>query len=134
MLNLNGSNCRVHLDLFMKAPVIGCAKVFHKTAGPRTAVTPGRIQAWVKSQCLTFHDANQILLFLQQLEFVFIRDPGQVQAVNFLILAEQGIVRRPEHRVPQDASNVSPAAVRAAADRACATIGNSAMQAKYLAA
>jgi hypothetical protein len=134
MLNLNGSDCRVNLDLFVEAPVISFAKVFYETACPRAAIASGRIQTWVKPQCLTFHDGNQILFFLQHLEFVIIRNPGQLQAVNFLILAEQGIVRGPEHRVPHDAPHVPPAAVSAAANRARATIRDAAMKAKYLAA
>src|SRR5262249_5438750 len=61
---------------------------------------------WVKAQRLTGIDFDQVFLKLELLEFVVVGDARKVEPINFFVLADQGIVGRPEHWVPCDAAEV----------------------------
>ena len=102
-LNLDGANRGIHLDSIMKLVVVDGGEIFNKIARPRTAVAARGIEAAVNVQPFILFDRNQIAAKLSIVPVRRRPDAGQIEPIDFFILSKQGIVRRPEHRIPKDA-------------------------------
>src|SRR5271165_577936 len=107
LLDFDGADSRVQLNLVVELAVIRFRKVGDEIASPGTAVAARRIKAVVNAKGLTFLDRNQFVRGFQCLQFVFVLDAREIEAVNLFILPEQRIVRRSEHRVPEHAANTA---------------------------
>jgi hypothetical protein len=57
---------------------------------------------------LAGNDRNQLLAADQLLEFSFILNARQLQAINFLVLSQQRIVGRTEYRIPKHTAKTGP--------------------------
>ena len=108
-LYLHRPHRRIHLNRIVELLVVSLAQIVKKVARPRTAITAIRIKPRIEAQRLAGNDRNQFLAGDQLIELSLILDSRQFQAVNFLVLAQQRIARRAEHRVPKHAAKASPA-------------------------
>src|ERR1700692_4833309 len=104
LLNLDGADGGIYLDLGMKLVVVNFRKVFDEITRPRTTVAPGWIETRMEMQTCAFFDRHQIMRRFELFQFNVIGNPRQIKPVDFLILPNQGIVGRPEHRIPKQAS------------------------------
>ena len=64
-------------------------------------------------------DGDQLLIAYQLFQLRLVVDAGQLEAVNFFILAEHGLMRATQHRVPLDAAGMT-AMASVAMSRRCA--------------
>jgi hypothetical protein len=110
VLNSDGAYGGIYLDLIMEAAVIGFTEIFDEIARPGPAIAARWIEPRIEAQRLRRGNLDQILPCFQLLQFVIISDAGQFEAIDFFILTEQGIVRRPKHRIPHDVADVPAAA------------------------
>ena len=106
LLDLDGANSGVHLDLLVELTVVGLAQVLNEIARPRTAKAAIGIEARIDAQRLSGTDRDQSLAGLQRFQFVVVLNAGQIEAVDFFVLPQQRFVRRTEHRVPSNAANM----------------------------
>jgi hypothetical protein len=106
LLHFDGANRRVDLDLRVKLGVVSLTQIFDKVARPGTAVAPVWIKPRIDSQRRTGTDRDQGLTLFEGFEFVVVLNSWQVETIDFFVLAEQGIMRRAEHRVPANAACV----------------------------
>jgi hypothetical protein len=102
LLDLDGADGRVELNGMVELGAEVAAQVLHKVARPGTAVAALRRKLWRDVQVITFAKWDEIVRCDQLFQFVIVLDARQLQAVDFCVLAEQGIVRRAEDRVPVD--------------------------------
>src|SRR5438876_11929179 len=130
LLPFHGPHRGVYLDLAVELFVVGCAQVIEKFACPRTAIAAIGIEPRIKTQRLTSDDRHQLIISFELLQLSIILDARQLQPIDLLILAEQGIARWTKHGVPAQAPSLGPAK-RAAAN---ATRWDILMQAQRLAA
>jgi hypothetical protein len=100
-LNFYGSNGGINLNLFVKLMVVNGGQIQDKIARPRSAIATGRVEAPVKVQPFIFFDRNQIVRRFQLFQFEVVGDSRQIEPIDFFILSDQGVVRRAEHRIPE---------------------------------
>jgi hypothetical protein len=103
-LHFDGADGRVQLDLVVELSVINGGKVGDKVAGPGTAEAARGIEARIDAQSFAGFDGNQFTRRLQGFEFVIILNAGKIEAVDLVILPEQGIVGRTEEGIPEYAT------------------------------
>jgi len=106
-LHHDGTDGGVDLDLIVELAVINLGKVVDEVARPGTAVAARRIETFVNAERFAFFNRNQFMRRFQFFEFVVVLNTWQIETVDFLILAEQGIVRRTEQRIPEQASKTA---------------------------
>ena len=114
LLNLYRPHRRIHLDLLVEAVVVGLAQVVHKVERPRPAISPRRIQPRIEAQRLPSANFQQGTVRLQSFQFGLILNARQIEPVDLSILEQQGLVRRPEHRIPSQPPEMPAVCVRAA--------------------
>jgi len=127
-LYLYRTHGRIHLNRGVEVLIISFAKIIKKIARPRAAITAIGIKSRIKAQGLAGNDWNQFLAGDQLIEFRLILDARQFEAVDFFVLAQQGIAGWTEYRIPKDASE--PAMTFAGVT--CILAGRDLMQAKSL--
>jgi hypothetical protein len=104
LLNLHSSDSRVDLNLVVKLMVVRLAKIFDEVARPWAAEAAVRIQSRVDAQRLAGPNRKQSLRCDERLKFVVILDARQIEPIDFFVLQQERLVRRPEHWVPGGAS------------------------------
>src|SRR5258706_840221 len=107
LLSLDGPDGRIDLDLGVELAVVGFGKVLEKIARPGTAIATRRIKAAFNLQRLALLNGYQCTRGLERFEFGVVLNAGQIAAVDFCVLPDQGIARRTEHRIPEDAAEVT---------------------------
>src|SRR6266849_2071109 len=107
LLSLHGAHRGIDLDLSMELPVVDFGKVHDKITGPGTAIAARRIETAFNLQRLALFDGHQRAGGLERFQFNVVLNAGQIDAVDFFILPDQGIVRRTEHWVPEDAAEAT---------------------------
>jgi len=97
----------------VKLFVVSLAQIIKKVARPGTAITAIRIKPRIEAQSVAGDNRNQFLAADQLFKLSFILNARQFQPVNFLILAQERIMRGAKYGIPKDAANMSSAFTRA---------------------
>src|SRR5450631_3039590 len=100
-LNQHGANRGIHLNLAVKFVVIIGTEIIQEVAGPGTAVAPFGIESGINSKGLPRNDWDELFARYQFFELLIVLNSWQIEPVNFLILADQRIVRGAEQRIPK---------------------------------
>ncbi len=124
LLDLDRSHRGIYLDRSVELLVVRLAQIIEELARPGTAIAAIGIKARIEAECGTGNDRNQILTGFQLLQFGVVLNAGQIHAINFVILQQQGFARRTKYRIPAEATKVS------ATDPMRATRRNVAVQSK----
>ena len=103
-LHFDSADGRVQLDLIVELAVINGGKVGDKVAGPGAAETARGIEARINAQSLTGFDGNKFSRCLQGFELIVILNAGKFEAVDLIVLPEQGIVGWTEQGIPENAA------------------------------
>ena len=104
-LNLDCPYRGVQLDLLVEPVVINLRYIFDKVARPHARVAARRIETRLDAKRFARLNGNKFARGLQLFKLGVVEDTRQLQAIDFFILSEQGIMRGPEERIPQHAAD-----------------------------